>query len=379
MGIALQKTLAFLLLIGVGILLKSKVRSKDELKGVKALILNVALPATIFVALLKIEIKPALILLPIIALAVNLLLWWGAKFFLQFTQLNANSPRGRTFQLLIPSFAPGLSCFPFITEFLGEESLAMAAFADVGNKIFVLIILYVVSMHWYYQLVSQQTQSISRSKSRLKDLGLALLKEPINMVIFIAIVMLCLGYNLQSLPTFLQDSISRMSILMTPMILLFIGIAVKLSKGDMGLIIQALIWRSGFAFLISAGILLLLPSELPIYIKLLAVVFPQSACSFWPFAHMTAIETLEFDQPAVKTFDLNLALNILAFSLPFSTILILGVCSSGGFFTSPVVVASLGVFLVGLAFIPVLWKFLLNKQPSATIRFEEIRPISNET
>lgn len=375
MGVALQKTVAFLLLIGIGVLLKKKITTKEELKGVKAVILNIALPATIFVALLKIEIKPSLLLLPVLALAANLLLWFGGKFFMKFTNLPANSPRSRTLNLLIPSLAPGLSCFPFVAEFLGEETLAMAAFADVGNKIFVLIILYAIAMNWYYQLVANQRIATKNQNGRLKDLGLSLLKEPINMVLVIAILMLCLGLNLQSLPAFLQDSINRLSVLMTPLVLLFIGIAVKIKKEDMLMILQILCWRSGFAFLISGLFLYFLPSTLPTFLCLLVVAFPQSACSFWPYAHMTAIETLELDQPEVKTFDLSLGLNILAFSLPFSTLVILTICSSGQFFAEPTTILGTAVIFIGGALLP----FLIPQKKVSTVKeYKEVIEFSKE-
>lgn len=372
MGIALQKTIAFLLLIGIGALLKKKITTKDELKGIKAMILNIALPATIFIALLKIEIKPSLILLPVLALAANLLLWFGAKFFIKMAGIPSDSPRSRTMLLLIPSFAPGLSCFPFIAEFLGDKSLAMAAFADVGNKIFVLIFLYIIAMNWYYQLVAKQRITAQPTNSRLKSLGLSLLKEPINMVLVIAILMLIFGLNLQSLPSFLQDSISRMSLLMTPLVLLFIGIAVKIKKKDVLMMLQILCWRSGFAFLISTILLLLLPPSVPTYLLLLAVIFPQSACSFWPYAHMTAIETLELDKPAVQTFDLALGLNMLAFSLPFSTIIILTICSTGSFFINTGNLSLISLLLIGTALIPFLTK------SKNVVKYKKISQLSNE-
>lgn len=373
MGIALQKTIAFILLIGIGVLLKKKITSKAELKGIKAMILNIALPATIFVALLKIDIQPSLILLPILALGANFLLFLGAKFFLKVSGYEENSPKSRTLLLLIPSLAPGLSCFPFIAEFLGETSLAWAAFADVGNKIFVLIVLYMLAMHWYYKLVNKQLTEKPNNNERLKDLGLSLLREPINLVLLVAILMLCIGMNLQSLPNFLQDSISRMSLLMTPLVLLFIGIAVKFRKADLKMMFQVLFWRSGFAFLMSAGLLLFLPSDLPLFVALLAVAFPQSACSFWPFAHMTAIESLEKEQEGVQTFDLDLALNMLAFSLPFSTVIILTICSSGNFFAAPSVVGLIGLVFVGCAVLPFLVKGIINERsPSG---FKEIKEL----
>ncbi|MEM6316862.1 MAG: permease [Bacteroidota bacterium] len=356
MGIALQKTIAFLLLIGIGVLLKKKVTSKEQLKGIKALILSIALPATIFIALLKIEIQPSLMLLPVLALAANFLLLGGTKIFTKIAGISSNSPKARTLLMLVPSFAPGLSCFPFVVEFLGDESLAMAAFADVGNKIFVLIILYIVAMRWYYKLLAKKSTEVASNNSRLKDLGLSLLREPINLVLVAAILMLCFGLNFASLPNFLQDTISRMSLLMTPMVLLFIGIAVKLRKGDIKMMLQILFWRSGFAFLISAGLLMVLPSDLPTYMLLLAVAFPQSACSFWPFAHMTAVESLEKDKENVQTFNLDLALNMLAFSLPFSTIIILTICASGDVFANTFTVTSLGVVFLVVALLPFLLK-----------------------
>ena len=63
MNFALQKTLELLLIILLGVLLQKKVAKKD-LNGVKTLILSVALPATIFVALLKIKLDSSLLIFP---------------------------------------------------------------------------------------------------------------------------------------------------------------------------------------------------------------------------------------------------------------------------------------------------------------------------
>ena len=49
------KALSFILFIVIGILLKSKFTSKEEVNGLKKIILLLALPATIFIALLKIK------------------------------------------------------------------------------------------------------------------------------------------------------------------------------------------------------------------------------------------------------------------------------------------------------------------------------------
>jgi len=346
MSLAIHKTLAFIVLILLGFLLKRKITTKEQLGGIKSIILSVALPATIFIALLKIDIKPALIFLPIIALFVNVVMLGAARLVLPFFSFSNDSPEFRTLALLLPSLAPGLSCFPFLAEYWGEESLAHAALADVGNKVFVLILLYLLAMHWYYQLLRKRNRTnTADGKSRLKSLMTSLGREPVNLVMVFAIILLCFGQNLSALPIFLQDSIVRMSALMTPLILLFIGLAVKVKRTEMIHILRLLVARSGFAFLLSAVLVAFIPATVPLALVLVAVAFPQSACSFWPFAHMTAIETLEKNEPQ-RTFNLDLALNVLAFSLPFSTVVILAICSFGNFFASPTYLLMIGALMI---------------------------------
>ncbi|MEL7162647.1 MAG: hypothetical protein AAFN92_17955, partial [Bacteroidota bacterium] len=335
MNPALQKTLVFLLLIAAGYFLQKKIGNKQELKGVKVLILAVILPATIFVALLKIKIAAELLLLPVMALLLNFILFYAARSALPRLGFARDTREWRTMSMLVPSLAPGLSCFPFVMEYLGDESLALAALADVGNKIFVLIILYIIAMNWYYRLrgAGEADTTDPGRREKLKDLGLSLLREPVNLVIVTAIVMLSFGLDITSLPVFLESTAVRLAALMTPIVLLFIGMAVRFERREMALILRVLAFRSGTALLLSSALLFIYPPATPAF-ALLAVIFPQSAVSFWPFAHMSAVEGQRAeDEPSV--FNIDLALNVLACSLPFSTVVILTVLSCGEFFASP--------------------------------------------
>ena len=387
---ALQKTISFLLLIIIGVLLKKKIKDKEQLGGVKVLILSIALPATIFVALLKIKIDSSLLFLPLLALVFNVIMLLAARFMLPQFGIRKDSPDSRTIMLLLPSLAPGLSCFPFILEYLGEESLARAALTDVGNKVFVLILLYLLAMQWYYARRRKlqgtgETETVS-TKNRLKDLMLSLLREPVNMVIVTALIMLGIGWNLASLPLFLQDAVTRMSILMTPIVLLFIGMAVKFQKAEMALIFKLLSFRAGLAFLLSALFLTFVPAATPAAI-LLAIVFPQSACSFWPFAHMSAVQTME-SEDAIKarkdegepTFQLDLALNLLALSLPFATVIILSIFSMSEFFLVNWHTALVGLGFLVMAAIPGLYARLIPKakpglQPEPKINIRQLSEV----
>jgi len=56
METTIQKTILFIIFIGIGFILKRKFTTKAEIQGLKKIILNLALPATIFIALMGVEI-----------------------------------------------------------------------------------------------------------------------------------------------------------------------------------------------------------------------------------------------------------------------------------------------------------------------------------
>ncbi len=352
MSPAVTKTVYLILIITLGYLMQKKIASKDQKEGIKTIILSLALPATIFIALLKIEFSIEMILVPLLAIGFNLILFVVIDKLPLRPILNIPENQYRSITLLIPSLAPGLSCFPFIIEYSGESSLALAALADVGNKVFVLVIAYMVAMRWYYRI---NEIAVTSKRSKLKDLFLALLEEPVNLVILAAIVMLGLGLSFDSLPVFVQMSIDKISLIMTPLVLLFIGISMKLTMEQVRTIFAFLFLRSGLAFFISGILLAVLPVK-DLATMLLIVVLPQSACSFWPFAHMAMVSKLEkkqFDYD--KTFDLDFAMNILACSLPFSVILILIIYSSGEFFASALLNVGAGSICMILGVLPILF------------------------
>ncbi|MCH7408690.1 permease [Belliella sp. DSM 111904] len=356
MSIALQKTFSLILLIVLGLVLKRKFTQPEQHKGLKMIILDVALPAMIFVALLKIEVNPDLLILPVLALLFNILFLLISKYALPVLGIEQGTASMRTLLLLLPSLAPGLTCFPFVVSYLGEDVLAWAALADIGNKFFVLVLAYLLAISWYYK--HHQLKKAS-TKDRVKQLLLAMLKEPINLVMISAIILLSFGINMESLPVFMSEAILMMKDMMTPLVLLFIGIAVVFKWDQLRMLAGMLLFRAGITFVISGIFVALVP--MPIEAVLLAVVFPQSAVSFWPFAHMSAIRSMELSDESKKvkpTFDLELGVNLLALSMPFSTLLILGIFSSGTYFTNPYHIFLFGGIMLILSFLPKISKWI---------------------
>jgi hypothetical protein len=180
-----------------------------------------------------------------------------------------------------------------------------------------------------------------------------LINEPVNIAIMVAIGMLSFGLSYDAFPEFAKLSIDRMSLMMTPLVLLFIGVSIRLTWNQFRTIFAALTFRCGVAFLISAIFLTFFPVK-DVTTALLIVVFPQSACSFWPYSHMSSVSLLEKNSGSVSggTFDLDFAMNVLACSMPLSVVMILIVYSTGDFFShagNVFVVA--GCFLLAAALI----------------------------
>jgi predicted permease len=349
MNIALQKALSLLVLMAIGLLLKPKIKSKEQADGLKTIILSLALPATIFIALLKTEVRIELISLPILALIFNVLLFGLSYALLPLMGIARGTPEFRSMLMMIPSLAPGLSCFPILAEYQGDQAVAWAALGDLGNKVFVLILLYLLAMRWYYR--SFPSENVSTS-AKVKDLLLALLREPVNLVLIAALICLSMGWQMKHLPEFVQDVILKVGAIMTPLVLLFIGISVQPRWSELRMIGGILVLRSGLTFLISGLFLSFVPHLSPAA-AILAVVFPQSAVSFWPFAHIAAVNLLEGEKRSkTSIFNSGLALNFIALSLPFSTLMILLICTIGVPATQPLSLGFAGIALLALALLP---------------------------
>ncbi|MBU3011095.1 permease [Polaribacter vadi] len=355
---ALEKSISFLLFIFIGVLLKKKISVGNETNGIKSLILTIALPATIFIALLKVKIDGNLILFPVLALGLNIILFAITPILLSLIGIKMNSDKGRSARLLISSLAPGLSCFPFILEFLGDGSLAKAAMADLGNKFFVLFLLYLVALKWHYKNADFEANSL---KTKLKSLAKTLLYEPVNLFIIVALILVSFGITLDKIPNFLSSTLTRLSYIMTPLVLLFIGLAVKFKKQQFFQLFSLLLLRAGFTLFLIAGIIFF--ADITIQKDILVMIaFSLSSASFWPFAHISAVNNKEEkENTPEKTFDTNFALSILALSLPISVILILGILTAGNTFTNINNILLLGGCLsaIGL-FYPIIIKVKSN-------------------
>jgi predicted permease len=367
MNEAILKTIILVLLIGVGFILKSKFGGKDKLDGIKEIVLSVALPSTIFIALLKIELDISLLFVPLVVLVFNFIMFFITPLVLSSFGISQDSSTTKTLTLLLPSLAPGLSCFPFIIEFLGDKSLALAAMGDIGNKFFVLIFLYIIAMNMSMKSTGVESKNI---KEKLMSLLGSLAKEPINIILLTGILLLSFGINYESLPNVVTGVFDKTSALMTPLVLIFIGLAVKFKEGNKRIVFSLLVMRAGFSLLLSTTFVLIAGLSSPEHV-LLAIIFPLSSVSFWPFAHIAMFNTKEEElnlPKEKKSFNIELAIMILAISLPFSTTVILTILTAGTYFTDLWKVSFLGLGLIITGIVPLVASRIFSFKTNGKLR-----------
>jgi predicted permease len=344
----IQKAVALLLLIVVGYLLKHKFNTADSVGAIRAFILNAALPATIFLSTIEIDTKLNLVMLPSFALAVNISLMTIGCALAYLLIPRTEKPKRRALILLFPSLAPGLTVYPFVEQFLGSQGLAWAALADMGNKFFVLIGLYILAIIWY-QKTAQRFDS--QLKPQWRQIGTFLLNEPVNVAIVAGVVFAAFHLSSASIPLALFDTIQKLALCATPLILFYVGISLKLGSLQFGAILMVLLARAGVGFLLSgAAIAMLRPAS---EVAMLLIALPQASCSLWSLLHATRINQQD-SRGDHLFFDTEFATALLAMSFPFSIFVLLIVFSSGNFFNS-----SIHLAYVGSAFLSVFSVLLL--------------------
>ena len=322
-SIASEITVFFILIL-LGFLLKFKFNKPDFKNGLKLYILNIALPATIFISIVSVQINSKYLLFPLIALFFNIAIFALTPLILKISNISDVRKR-RTLYMLLASFAPGLSCFPIINEFLGYESLAKASITDFGNKIFVLIFLFFVAFKFHNNNIKNNN---NKNNKPIKTVIKSLFLEPINIVIIVAILFISSSSTLNDIRLLLIDLFSKVKDTLAPVVLIFIGLSIVFNKHVVKNILPLLFIRSGLCLLLSSACMQVTGFTLSEDIKLF-LILSLSSVSFWPFLHMTFVDNLEKNiEEGKKTFDTRYGLNFLAYSLPFSTIIILSLFSN---------------------------------------------------
>ena len=94
-----------------------------------------AIIAGCVISFISFEIELDFLYLPLAGIVLNFFVFLLSPSILKISRINKASRKGKTLTMLLSSFAPGISCFPIIEEFLGSEYLIRASLIDFGNKL----------------------------------------------------------------------------------------------------------------------------------------------------------------------------------------------------------------------------------------------------
>ena len=104
--------------------------------------------------------------------------------------------------------------------------MAKASLIDFGNKIFVLIILFFIAMGLHKQNQKYNQIFIKKFGPVLKNL----FYEPINIVIFIALLFLFSNNTINDIPNTLISLFKGIKTTLAPAVFLFVGISMIFEK-----------------------------------------------------------------------------------------------------------------------------------------------------
>jgi malate permease and related proteins len=215
-SLVISKLMPVILIIALGWVLKKVKFITDEGNNfLKKLIVNVGLPAVLFVSFLNMSMTMSLVFLIPGIFIINALLLLFGKFAGSFVG-------GKYSPFLFTGFEYGMFAIAVFTAAYGTESASYIAIIDLGHELFIWFVFVTVLL------------SVSGKKQTVKGTLTSFIKSPIILAITFGIIgnIFNLGEFITSNPISkgLLTTIEMLMSLTAPLILLSIGAGLSLSK-----------------------------------------------------------------------------------------------------------------------------------------------------
>lgn len=237
-------------LLAIGKFLHStSIINEEAAAGIRKLVINLTLPAVLFLSFINLELSSRYILLFIIILLMHSLFLGTALLLNRIKTLH---------HPLVPFFCSGCAYgfigIPFFLAVYGLEQMGQYAVLGVGHE-FYLWMLLIPGLQTYYR-----NEKMSLKKS------LATLKSPVLMAIGVGIL-----FNVLSLDSHLSSfilyrgafmSVEALASLTTPMILLMIGYSIHLNTAYMKESLKLILMRLAIVFGVGYTVKMLVINQL---------------------------------------------------------------------------------------------------------------------
>ncbi len=232
---ALAKVVPVLLVIALGVLLRRlRVLGPSTAGELKKLVVNVTLPALLFLAFARLEAEVRYLgLVGVIFLACL------AGLLLGMTLRRVAGIRARTFPVLLTGFEAGMMGYALYASIYGQENLHRFALVDLGHVVFVFAVL---------------MPFLERTTRGPRPIGATLLgvvRTPVIVAIVLGLVVGAAGLleavSAAPLGAAIPDAIALVGSLTTPLVALLIGFDLRLELRGLArpaytLALRLLVW-----------------------------------------------------------------------------------------------------------------------------------------
>ncbi|MFY9903226.1 MAG: AEC family transporter, partial [Trichococcus sp.] len=210
------KAFPVIALITTGVVLeKTAFISADAVKGMKKLVLNLALPCLLFLILLDADLQTDY-LWGSVAVFITCLLAFSMGFLFKKMLRSSNA----FFPSVYSSFVTGIIGYPLFISTFGAEHLYRLAILDIGNLLFIFIVL----ATFLDKVGCNQT---GRKRMSLKDQVKHIVKSPFLITMFLGILVSMLGgrtfFHTNPVTSALVAAAGMLADITLPLVLLVIG------------------------------------------------------------------------------------------------------------------------------------------------------------
>ncbi len=229
---AFAKVLPILLLFGLGAFLRRRALLRaTTVDDLRRLVINVTLPAALFLTFLRVTLQPeyALIVVSVFAACVAVLA--AGPFIGRVVGI-----RSGLLPALLAGFEAGMVGYAIYGAVFGAENLYHFAIVDLGQVAFV-----------FFVLVTWLTRREGADEARLRDTALTFGRTPVILAIASGIVCSAVGLDtaLDASPIgqAVLATVGLVAAMTTPLICIVIGYATRLRRGSLGAPLRTVVVR----------------------------------------------------------------------------------------------------------------------------------------
>jgi len=334
-----------LLGIAVGVGLRACRHHPAAADLLRDVILKAALPATVLVALLRVDLEAAWLVLPALMLAWSLFMLVVLALWLPSAEGAVSAEQARTLMVCLPTSAPALVAFPFIAAVLGDAGVAQATAGFLGClAVFAIAPPFIVAV-----LAPDAGARPKPARVAASALG-RLVREPVSASAGLGLLLAGGGVEIDDVPPALAGLLESLQQLLAPLVLLYVGLSCRIERRLVALVLTVLSLRRGWSLLCAAGVRAGVP--LGSIEPALVVVLPMGTPSLLALSATWAGHDAG-DARSRDRFDAAFGLATYAISLPYAMAAAGLTLAFASVTIDPVVLAGLGalqVALVGLVF-----------------------------